>query len=372
MTAGRISGLDGVRALAIALVFAAHSIDLPSGWLGVQLFFVLSGYLITPILLDMREGNGGRYFVSFWGRRALRIFPACYVYLLAMLPLCFAAIEWTGWRFAALQRFEDQVLYAALYVYNFFHASSAFEETSFLTHFWSLAVEEQVYLTWPVLIALAGRRRIVPVLIALACAGPFFRGATWLAGSHFGVEWLNADLPLAIYVLPWSHLDAFAIGGLAALLPATASRRMVATVWGVIAVAGFASEVAATGEVGPIEALGYGLAMPHAYKFVWGYSLLNLGFALMIQQVERRSWGHGVFEFPPVRYLGRISYGVYIWHFPVIFLVQATFIDRGWESGPLPLVLLSFVATVAIAGASYRWIETPLLARKDTWFPRTG
>ncbi len=370
MTHGRISGLDGVRALAITLVFLAHSIDLPSGWLGVQLFFVLSGYLITPILVDMREALPRGYFLSFYGRRALRIFPACYLYLALMLPACYALIEWGGWGFAALTRFWHQILYAVFYVYNFFHASSAFAETSLLTHFWSLAVEEQVYLLWPVLVAAAGRRSIIPLLIGIACAGPFLRTATWLSGTQFQLPLLNADLPLAIYVLPWSHFDAFAIGGLAAMWPRACSKRSLVLVWGVVAFAGYASEVIATGSVGPIEALGYGRAMPNAYKFLWGYSLLNLGFALLIQQVDRAAFGHALFESPPVRYVGRISYGIYIWHFPVIFLIQAAFYRSGEWPGTLVVVLLALAATLAIASASFHFVETPILAHKDQWFPR--
>jgi peptidoglycan/LPS O-acetylase OafA/YrhL len=93
-TTGRIKGLDGLRACAITLVFLAHSVDLPCGWLGVQLFFVLSGYLITPILVEMREALPNGFFLAFYGRRALRIFPACYLYLALMLPVSYGLIEW--------------------------------------------------------------------------------------------------------------------------------------------------------------------------------------------------------------------------------------------------------------------------------------
>jgi peptidoglycan/LPS O-acetylase OafA/YrhL len=369
---GRISGLDGIRALAITLVFLAHSVDLPSGWLGVQLFFVLSGYLITPILVDMREALPAGFFRTFYGRRTLRIFPACYLYLILMLPLCYALIEWGGWRYNALPLFQDQALYAFLYVYNFFHASSAFAETSLLTHFWSLAVEEQVYLLWPVLVALAGRRRIVPLLIGVACAGPFLRTATWLAGTHLELPSLNSNLPIAIYVLPWSHFDAFAIGGLAALWPRTVSRRAFWLVWGLIACAGYASELVATGSIGAVASLGYELAMPHAYKFLWAYSLLNLGFALLIQRVDRESLGQAWLELRPIRYVGRISYGIYIVHFPVIFLIQASFYQAGHSPGMLTVALLALAVSLALAGASFRFVEAPILARKDAWFPRTA
>jgi peptidoglycan/LPS O-acetylase OafA/YrhL len=88
-----------------------------------------------------------------------------------------------------------------------------------------------------------------------------------------------------------------------------ASRGALASVWILIAAAGFASEALATGGIGPVNALGYGLAMPNAYKFIWGYSLLNVGFALLIQHVERKDFGHAVLELRTIRYLGRISYG---------------------------------------------------------------
>lgn len=367
---GRLPGLDGLRAGAFLLVFLGHAINLPFGWVGVQLFFVLSGFLITPILVDMRQSLSTGYFRSFYGRRALRIFPACYLYLALMLPLSYGLVDGLGWRFPELILFQDQVWYAALYVYDFFHAGSSFQETSLVTHFWSLGVEEQIYLVWPLLVMWSGKRRLLPVLIGLACAGPALRAATWLAATQLELDFVYSNVPLAIYVLPWSHVDAFAIGGLAALWPRTGSRALFVGTWSAIAVAGFASQALATGSIGPFRALGYDLSMPYAYQFLWGYSLLNIGFALLIQRVARASFGNALLEWHPVRYLGRISYGLYIVHFPVIFLVQATLFMWGWapDSIAVPFIALGF--SIALAAASYRFVEAPLLARKDRLFPR--
>jgi peptidoglycan/LPS O-acetylase OafA/YrhL len=336
----------------------------------VQLFFVLSGFLITPILVDMRHSLDTGYFRSFYGRRALRIFPACYLYLALMLPLSYALVDGLGWRAPALLLFQEQVGYAALYVYDFFHAGSAFQETSLLTHFWTLGVEEQIYLVWPLLVMWSGRRRLIPVLVGMALAGPALRTATWLAATQMELDFVYWNVPLAIYVLPWSHFDAFAIGGLAALLPRTGSRALFAGCWGAIAVAGFASTALATGSIGPLLALGYDLAMPHAYQFLWGYSLLNVGFALLIQRVARLSFGAALLEWRPVRYLGRISYGLYIVHYPVIFLLQASLFVWGWAPDSVAVPFLAFGFSVALAAASYRYVEAPLLARKDRLFPR--
>jgi peptidoglycan/LPS O-acetylase OafA/YrhL len=360
-----------LRACAITLVFLAHSIDLPSGWLGVQLFFVLSGYLITPILVSMRESLPKGFFLAFYGRRALRIFPAYYLYLLVMVPVCYGLIEWAGWKFNALTVFQDQLFYAVFYLYNFFHASSAFAETSMLTHFWSLAVEEQIYLIWPLLIAVSGPRRLIPVLVGIACAGPFLRAATWLWSSQLGASFFHPEISIAVYVLPWSHLDAFAIGGLAALWPRAWSRSSLVIIWIVIAGAGFASEFIATGNTGALDTLGYGYPMSNGLKFLWGYSLLNLGFASLIQHVERSGLGTRVLEWRPIAYIGRISYGLYIVHFPVIFLVNATLLQWGYGLGHPLAVPLAIGFSLALAGASHRYVEVPIMGLKDRLFPRS-
>ena len=149
-----IPGLDGLRAIAFLLVFAFHTDYLQFGWVGVSLFFVLSGFLITGILLEMKNSLATRdYFFKFYGRRFLRIFPLYYFYLILMTVLALWLIS-ISYRPLYMQIFLDQVWYAVFYVYDFFFGTIYSEFTFFLDHFWSLSVEEQFYIFWPLLILL--------------------------------------------------------------------------------------------------------------------------------------------------------------------------------------------------------------------------
>ena len=141
-------GLDSFRLFAFMAVYLYHVGVMPSGYVGVLAFFVLSGFLLTPILVDMRrELSGRRFFLNFYGRRWLRIFPLYYFYL--ALIAAAAGGQLIGRAPSVLQHATGQLVYALTYTYDFFHASSGYRFSPLLTHFWSLAVEEQFYVVWP-------------------------------------------------------------------------------------------------------------------------------------------------------------------------------------------------------------------------------
>ena len=170
-----IPGLDGLRAIAFLLVFALHTDYLQIGWIGVQFFFVLSGFLITGILLDMKKSLPPReYFFKFYGRRFLRIFPLYYFYLLLMSGVALWLIS-ISYRANYMQLFLDQVWYAVYYVYDFFFATVFFEHSLFLDHFWSLSVEEQFYIFWPLLILLIPEKWTKPLFISCIVLALAFR-----------------------------------------------------------------------------------------------------------------------------------------------------------------------------------------------------
>jgi peptidoglycan/LPS O-acetylase OafA/YrhL len=365
-----IQGLDGLRAIAFLLVLAWHTSILSCGWLDVTLFFVLSGYLLTPILVQMCDDLGTKLFRAFYGRRTLRIFPVYYAYLIAMGALTVLLAEGFGWKPFEITSYQGQALYAATYTYNFFHASSAFERTPLLSHFWSLAVEEQYYLVWPLLVFFAGRERIKPALLAIVLFGPVVRLLTLAALTSLSGSVVYPDLPLVLYVLPWTHFDAFAIGGLAAM---TTIRRPVLQLacTSVAAVAvGMGSEYLATGSVGPLSALGYPVSLQNSYKMIWGYSLLNYVFALLIYCVAKHGLFHSVLETRLMRYLGKISYGLYIFHSGVVMFVIVLCKKFGIPTDSFTLVAISLPCSILVAGASYRFLEAPLLEMKDRLFPK--
>jgi peptidoglycan/LPS O-acetylase OafA/YrhL len=337
--------LDALRAFAVLAVMASHFWPaLPSfGFEAVRLFFVLSGFLITSQLLDERAALAadagararwarvGRFVV----RRGLRIFPAYYALLIVL-----AAFGAPGVR-------EDFAVFAA-YLSNFYFAARNSWEPWQLAHTWSLAVEEQFYLVWPVVVMFVPRRWLAPLVVVLIGIAPLYR-ALLAAGSTV------ADAPLAAFVLPPTCFDALGLGALLALWRQHRARR-----W--LPAAGVAAFVLCAGV--------YGFApsdwLDRSPGVVLGLlaSLLALAACAAVDAAARGVSGPvgTVLDHRALHYLGRISYGLYLYH-PLVLWALASLPPKvglpAVASGPLMLVLGS-VLTVALAAASWHAFELPL------------
>jgi peptidoglycan/LPS O-acetylase OafA/YrhL len=361
-----IPGLDGLRAVAFLVLFGLHTDYLQFGWVGVQLFFVLSGYLITGILLRMREKLPAReYFLKFYGRRFLRIFPLYYFYLFLMLVITTWLIA-MSYRPNVMRVFADQIWYAILYVYDFFSAYQGFIPSRFLDHLWSLSVEEQFYIFWPFLIFVVPEKSLKNLFLGGILAGPLLRIAVFLVYQSGLIDSFRDPVALAIYPLPFSHVDAFALGAYITRFSIPAAGKQLLYLSIAVPLIGLATHYAATGTIGPISALGYPVTLPNGFQFIWAYTLLNYWFAVLIYCVVHEKRFLPFLEWAPLRYLGRISYGMYVYHFPIIWFasrIRDLGMSGKWVS---PLVaLLSFVGTVAIASLSYFLLERPFLRLKD-------
>lgn len=364
-----IPGLDGLRAIAFLLVFALHTDYLQVGWIGVQFFFVLSGFLITGILLDMKASLRPReYFSKFYGRRFLRIFPLYYFYLLLMSGVVIWLIS-IGYRPNYMQIFLDQVKYAVFYVYDFFFATDALKLSHFLDHFWSLSVEEQFYIFWPLLILLVPQKSLKTLFLSFMVLGPIFRVVVFLLQTSGVIRFLNDQVAIAIYPLPFSHMDAFAFGAFISRYSIPRAREQFFLLLGALPIIGYSTQYLATGEIGPLSAFGFPLLLGNAYKFIWGYSLLSYFFAVTIYIVARERMFVRFLDWKPMQYLGKISYGLYVYHFPIIwFAGRIRDADVPESAAKILTALIAFVATLVIASASYYWMEKPLLNLKDRFF----
>lgn len=353
--------LDGLRAIAVLLVMLFHQQFIEFGWIGVQIFFVLSGYLITRILYEAKSQPLGLYVRNFYGRRSLRIFPVYYLYLAVVAVAMIAGLSMAGVR--------EGLPYAATYTYNFWHASDEFVHSRMLSHLWSLAVEEQFYLFWPFLIWFCSAKRIGPVLIGIVVAGPIVRLCSFaiLDAQTTGV-WESTDI--AVYALTSTHIDAFAIGGLASLFPLGGSRKLLLGSAAMIVIAGAAivlsSEPSEDGGAVGWKSAGYPLGMAPAYGYVWGYTLFNVFSAALIDCIAHRRFAPKVFEFPLLQEIGKISYGVYLFHYPVQSLVDKAF----GSVSHVGQFAIQLALTLAIAAASFHLFETRVLRLKDIWFPK--
>jgi peptidoglycan/LPS O-acetylase OafA/YrhL len=353
--------LDGMRALAAVLVFLFHYLQLPYGWAGVDLFFVLSGFLITGILYDGREGE--HRFRNFYMRRVFRIFPLYYGVLAALFVA--AAVFHLGYRMGVLV----WPFYVGNYLPWFSTDPYQFEVIGplVIVHLWSLCIEEQFYLLWPAVVFRVGDRvRLLRICVALILGLPLVRlilclllpPATVLAG--------------AIYTSTPTRMDSLLMGGALALWMRGPERGRVmrSGYWAL----GTALVVLATAHV----LLGYA----HASTARWvewmqsvGYSMTALaGAGVLILCLDERSPVARGLSRGAIRSFGQRTYGFYVYHvIPIAFFTAwvARLKAKGepWAMRNPPLAALFFVGITGVSYASYRWFESPFLRLKRRFEP---
>jgi peptidoglycan/LPS O-acetylase OafA/YrhL len=372
----RLPALDGVRGLAILLVLTNNlyperpSIRLDqlvetasnAGWIGVDLFFVLSGFLITGILLD---GKGApNYFRNFYARRFLRIFPLYYGVLLVLLAL----VAWGG-----IGTPEERAHYLErqgwywTYLVNLMTAWIGSGAAKFGTGpFWSLAVEEQFYLIWPLVVSLLPRRRLVSLSLLLLAAAVALRTTWRIAGLN----------PEAMYLLTPARMDALAVGALLAVgARSSAVRDTLARGSPVVLGAAGALLLA-------LAVWRGGLSAEDVAVQTAGYTLIGLMFGSLIAVLvtgDRSPRLCRAFEMPPLRLLGRYSYGIYIFQGPVMFGLERSVpfvrtLPRVFGS-QVPAALLVLVSasalSIGLAMVSWHCYETRFLRLKHR-FPSGG
>lgn len=353
-------GIDGLRAMAVLAVLFYHA-DMPwmpGGFLGVEVFFAISGYLITGLLLAEWHKSGLINLGRFWFRRARRLLPA--VYTLLIVVLAFTVIVLPG-KVASLR---IDALGAALYVNNWvqiFSHKSYFEaigRPSLLRHLWSLAVEEQFYIVWPVLLVLvmrfvlphirAPKRRLALAFIALAGV---------IASSLLMAGLYNPDLdPSRIYYGTDTRAAGFLIGATLAILtsPAQTSEQIPGP-----SRFGFALDVLGFGAVGGLTAIFILVNEINQYLYLGGFAVVSLLTVAAIYATVRN--GSRLFtrllSLPVVRWVGLRSYSIYLWHWP-IYAVTRPQLDVPLTG--LPLMVLRLAMTAVCAELSYRLIERPI------------
>jgi peptidoglycan/LPS O-acetylase OafA/YrhL len=348
-------GLDGLRALAVAAVVIYHvgARWLPGGFLGVDVFFVLSGFLITSLLVTEWRRDDRIDIGRFYLRRARRLLPALFV-MLSVVVLVTASLA-PG----ELTRLRGDVAAALGYSTNWTQIAwkqSYFQSLgppSLLQHLWSLAVEEQFYLLWPLALlgCLATRRRWIPLAVTLAGIVT----STLLMASEFS----PVRDPARVYYGSDTHAAPPLIGAALALLPA--ARRTWATdrrdrsrrMWS-------ADLAAACG----VAIVAIAMATCTYYRpglYRGGYLIIGLASsAIVFAAAGPRTVTARVLGVAPLRWLGERSYGIYLWHWPVIGLTRRS--TALHLAGP-QLAVLQATLSVAAAAASYRLVERPVRSK---------
>ena len=357
---GHIRELDGVRAIAVSLVFLNHFAPTLSfgmlqiiqevGWVGVDIFLVLSGFLITGILLDSRDRAG--YYRTFYVRRTLRIFPLYYVVLTVLLLGMLVG----GGGVAQRQMLDwGSPLWLFAYLGNVRTAFTGVSPPSVFVPMWSLHVEEQFYLLFPFVVLHLGNRTLRRTLIAIVVGAPLIRLALW---------WLVPAAPLMQYMLLPCRMDGLAFGALIALRfrmgPVRVGRTVLAIVATALSVAACALFVAGgrSFDAALVRTLGYSLfAAAAAGWILW---------LILFRGSAATAW----LNTAPLQYLGKISYGLYLLQVPaaalLLWLASPLGIQPDWlrtGAGSLTLAALC----VGMASVSWYALERPFSRLKERW-----
>ena len=345
-----ISALDGLRALAVLAVFAYHVDErrFPGGFLGVDLFFVISGYVITLGLLDEWQARGSIDLRHFWWRRVRRLMPAAIALILGTLAITSVTFPE---RMASLRGEAAAALGYVANWYLVFHRMPYFETLSapsMLRHLWSLAVEEQFYLLWPPL--LTGALRVMrprwafagTVLLAVA-------SAAWLGVLY------EADAS-ADRLYYGTDTRGFALLGGAALAFVWKPRLAQHTFGLRDAVSGFVGVVC----LAAFAALCWRLNGATDFMYRGGLALaalVSLGAVAMCARADNAYTR--LLASAPLRWLGKRSYSAYLWHWPVVLLLPVQDALAGGVISTVAVYVAAAACTLAAAEVSYRWIETP-------------
>lgn len=330
------SDIDGLRTVAVMSVILYHAgvHGLGGGYVGVDIFFVISGYLIGRILVQ--ESTSGRFsIVRFYERRVRRIFPALFTMLLATLAACTVVYLPLDYKFFAQSAAAAASFWANIYFYlrtGYFEPGAEIQP---LLHTWSLAVEEQYYLVFPLLVAALGKRSVR--LLSHVILGLL------IASLAFSIYQVRSN-PSGAFFLPWGRMWELLVGAWLATAPrgakASAGWRQVASL------AGWALMLVPILSYTPLTRFPGETALPPV-----------LGAALMIWAGEgtSRPWGNRLLSTAPMVFIGQISYSAYLWHWPIVVLWKYI----GFQA-PQGMGLLAYLAlTLGLAWVSWRWIEAP-------------
>ncbi|RKQ83703.1 peptidoglycan/LPS O-acetylase OafA/YrhL [Mycolicibacterium mucogenicum 261Sha1.1M5] len=346
---GRFGGLDGLRAIAVGMVLVYHLFPaaLPGGFLGVDVFFVMSGFLITSLLLRELSGTGRIDLLAFWRRRARRLLPAVALVVLVSTSLALAASR------DLLVGVAQQIAGALLFVSNWVFIANgsdyfARDAPELFRNFWSLALEEQFYIVLPLLALLVFKfrsrlTRALP-LAALGLGSAFLMAALANAGSE----------PTRVYFGSDSHSFGLFLGATMAVLLSGRPQQPVGRAGQVasfgVAVAGFAV----------LGTLAVTLQEASQESFAWGFQAATIAALSVVWAVTREGALVGrLLDVAPLRWIGERSYGIYLWHWPLLVIATSVATAAGLGTTPVAQVV-SLAMTLVFAALSYRYVEQPV------------
>jgi peptidoglycan/LPS O-acetylase OafA/YrhL len=330
--------LDGLRAIAVTsvVVYHAHQSLLPGGWAGVDMFFVLSGFLISSILLNEASKFNSINFGKFYVKRALRLMPALACLLAVLLPVSLFS------KYHRAEDLEDMTM-AATYLMNWNRAFDWFPGGGgFLGHTWSLAMEEQFYFIWPFMLVFLMRRRRAAPFIILGLIALVFSWRLYLvhSGASAGRTYDGFDV----------HSDSLLVGCAVAFAPLGPKMKSIAQNLVVLPIVVLA-----------VILLTFHLSSPRTQGF--GITLAGLSAAWIMIAAMQEGLLKKLLSIKSLVYTGRISYGWYLWFYPIF--IFGTHALPKYNEKPL-VVIFSYLMAVI----SYHFVERPFLRLKNRFEPK--
>lgn len=329
---GRRPALDGVRGCAVLLVMLDHTDALGWGWIGVDVFFALSGFLITTLLIEEHDRHGRVSLKRFYQRRARRLLPALFMLLIAI-----TVAQTRFGTFPSYWPLWQEIGSTLLYVNNWVMASGR-SPLGPLTLTWSLSQEEQFYMLWPILLCVLWKMRARPtviLLVLLAMIGTIYDYLPHLAIDAHQNGYYNV----------FDRAGELLIGCAAAIVRRYRFTKYL-TKWSVIGLAG-AFVVGLSAD-----------ATDYAFRPRLIVAVVAAAIVVVHAATGPRSWLNYALSFPPLRYIGRISYGLYLYHMGILMYLEQVLPHSTWETRTAIVIPV----TIAIAAASWHYVESRFLA----------
>jgi peptidoglycan/LPS O-acetylase OafA/YrhL len=348
----RMPWLDGLRALAVAAVLAFHSgaTRASGGSVGVDVFFVLSGFLITMLLLREHRSSGRLHLGRFYARRALRLWPALVVLLLGCLLYAALAKHPVGTR-----DMSSTFPGALFYVSDFQAAAGHLPLFGLTEHTWSLSIEEHFYLLWPLVLGIMLARGVrLRVLLGVTA------GLTIISAVLPPLLWSGGGSVDRIYYAPDTRAQSLLVGCLLGLIVGAGAMPTSPRAQRWIRVAGVA------GGVGLIAYVIWGSWLD-SWNYHGGLTLVALAAVAVVAATITAPLGPAakVLAFAPLVALGRISYGIYLWHWPVFVVLNGAYLGLPW----IPTLVIRITVTLALATASWWLVERWFLRLRHRFDP---
>jgi peptidoglycan/LPS O-acetylase OafA/YrhL len=345
--------LDGLRGLAILLVIVYHNFGFINyfffGWLGVDLFFVLSGFLITDILL--KSFGSPNYLRNFYTRRVLRIFPVYYLSLIIFLVV----LPFIPNLPVSLNYYTDNQVWLWTYLQNWLYIFKPTGSSDVLHHLWSLAVEEQFYLLWPIAIVIIKKPKYLLILISTILLA--------VIATRFAI-WIYAVKDLSYYNLyTFSRIDGICIGCMIALLKKTNVTLLKNSTWIIVL------------SLSGMNFLFYFFNKDNQFSFPYlaivGYTTFAIIFGLLVNEAVSKETKiiNFIFGLPILKFFGRISYGLYVYHWPIYIFLNPFF--KNWSAGNLYFLrpeiassIITLIIAIILSVISQRYFESIFIRLK--------